>query len=103
MWDIKITKITNCKVYFKVSEREFFLKEDQEQYESMCILYERIKVKENRYVINIIADNGIERCPSEYLEDYRFWRGRTYKNIDINYFIERLIENFDENIITKLL
>lgn len=91
---LRITKVKTYKVTFKYEDREFIILDNSSYGECGLVLMERVWVKDNRCVLNIIKCALTCRNPFDFIKDISKTKPNnvTYSNIDREYFVKMLAE-----------
>lgn len=90
---LRIKKVKDYKVLFTYNNKEYLLLSEKDG-DSCLMLFERVKVKDNRYVLEHIANAITCLTPSDLIRDISKKKPKniTYCNIDREYFVKTLVE-----------
>lgn len=87
--ELKITKVTDWKIYFDYDGKHYMLINSEDGYENMTILYERVFNTHGTTIkLILVATKPNTMYGSDYI---RYKRSATLRDIDKVYFVKKLV------------
>lgn len=92
---LRFKQVKLWKVLFEYDNKEYLLLDTGDVEEGCITLFERHKVRENRYILKFMKSIFTSSKPIDYIKDISKRNAKTlvYSNIDREYFVKQLVRN----------